>query len=154
MIVVIVLVFWLRSRRTGRARPIRRNGFGMLIPVVVLLAVFSSTITALTHDPEQPFHYPAAWEMLIAGLVGLVLGGVMLYHTRYEKREDGQVYTIPNPYFKYILLAIIAIRLALSEYFKTLDSSSFALLAMMMAFLYIAVWRIGSFVKYRKIRAS
>lgn len=150
MVLIIILVFWLRSRRSAKARPIRRNGYGMLIPVVVLLAVFGSLFSALQHDPNHPFHAPAAWEVLLACLLGVAFGAVMLYHTRYEKREDGLVYSSPNKNFKYILLGVIVIRIVLSQYLKTLDYTEFTLLTMVMAFVYIAIWRIGSFVKFRQ----
>ncbi|MNG35606.1 hypothetical protein D3C84_1223920 [compost metagenome] len=78
----------------------------------------------------------------------------MLYHTGYEKREDGLVYAKPNPNFKYVIVTIIAGRLILSQYFKGLDPSEFAVLTMVLAYLYICVWRIGSFLKYRKVSAS
>lgn len=154
MLVIIVLVFWLRSRRNAKARPIRRNGYGMLIPVVVLLFVFGAAISSFANNPDQPFHAPAAWEILVACLMGVVFGGVMLYHTRYEKREDGQVYSRPNKYFQYTLLAIVVIRIALSQFFQTLDPADFAVLMMTMAYIYISIWRIGSFVKFRLIRAN
>ncbi|CAN7175501.1 DUF1453 family protein [Paenibacillus sp. LjRoot153] len=150
--VVIILVIWLRTR--GKAKPIRNKGRGMLIPVFLLLIVFGLSINSLTHIPDHPFHIPAIWELLCAGVLGVALGSIMLYHTGYEKREDGLVYSKPNPNFKYVIIAVIAVRLILSQYFKGLDPSEFAVLTMVMAYLYICVWRIGSFLKYRKVSAS
>lgn len=154
IIVIVLLVFLLRSRRSARARPVRRNGYGMLIPIVLLLIAFSLSTFSLANIPDRPFHLPAAWEILCACLLGVVLGCVMLYHTGYEKREDGLVYSTPNKNFKYVLLAIIVIRIGLSEYLKSLDYTEFTLLTMIMAFLYISVWRVGSFLKYRRVRAG
>ncbi|WP_241243072.1 CcdC protein domain-containing protein [Paenibacillus whitsoniae] len=148
MAVVIILVFWLRSRRSDR--PIRNKGFNMLIPVVILLVVFGFSISSLMHIPNQPFHAPALWEDLCAVVLGAVLGSIMLYHTGYEKREDGEVYGKPNKNFKYVLIAIIVIRVVLSQYLKSLNYTEFTTLTMVMAYVYICVWRIGSFVKYRK----
>lgn len=148
-IVIILLVIWLRTRRGSR--PIRYNGAGMLTPVVLLIAVFGFSIYSLTHVPDHPFHMPALWEMLCAGLLGIGLGSVMLYHTGYEKREDGLIYTKPNKNFKYVIIAVIVIRIALSQYFKGMDYTEFTLLTMVLAYLYICVWRIGSFIKYRRV---
>ncbi|OCT15837.1 cytochrome C biogenesis protein CcdC [Paenibacillus pectinilyticus] len=150
--VVIVLVIWLRTR--GRGKPIRNKGRGMLIPVFLLLIVFGLSISSLRNIPDHPFHVPAIWEMLCAGLLGVVLGSIMLYHTGYEKREDGLVYSKPNANFKYVIIAVIAIRVILSQYFKSLDYTEFTILTMVMAYIYICVWRIGSFMKYRKVSAS
>lgn len=154
IIVIVLLVFLIRSRRSAKSRPIRRNGYGMLIPVVILLIAFSLSAFSLANVPDHPFHLPAVWEILCACLLGVVLGFVMLYHTGYEKREDGLVYSTPNKNFKYVLLAIIVIRLGLSEYLKSLDYTEFTLLTMIMAFLYVGVWRIGSFLKYRRVLAG
>ncbi|UKS26316.1 cytochrome c biogenesis protein CcdC [Paenibacillus sp. HWE-109] len=147
--VIIILVIWLRTR--GKSRPIRNKGIGMLTPVVLLLIVFGFSISSLTHIPDHPFHLPALWEILCAGVLGVGLGSIMLYHTGYEKREDGLVYAKKNKNFKYVLIAIIILRVALSQYFKSLDYTEFTLLTMVMAYLYICVWRIGSFLKYRRV---
>lgn len=154
MVVVILLVFWLRSRRSAKARPIRRNGYGMLIPVAVLFVVLGLSLSSLMHVPDHPFVMPAAWEILCAVLLGIVLGSIMLYHTGYEKQADGLVYSKPNKNFKYVLLAIIVIRVVLSQYLRTLDYTEFSFLTMTLAFVYIGVWRIGSFVKFRRVRAG
>ncbi|OPH48058.1 cytochrome C biogenesis protein CcdC [Paenibacillus ferrarius] len=149
--VIIILVIWLRTR--GKERPIRNKGFGMLIPVVLLLVIFGLSISSLSHIPDHPFHLPAIWEMLCAGVLGIGLGSIMLYHTGYEKREDGLVYARRNKNFKYVLIAIIALRIILSQYFKSLDYTEFTVLTMVMAYVYICVWRIGSFIKYRQVSA-
>ncbi|MBW7454670.1 CcdC protein domain-containing protein [Paenibacillus sepulcri] len=147
--VIILLVIWLRSRGTGR--PIRNRGIGMLFPVLLLLIVFGFTIQSLTHIPDHPFRMPALWELLLAGLLGVGLGSIMLYHTGYEKREDGLVYSRRNKNFKYVIIAVIVIRIALSQYFKGLDYTEFTILTMVLAYVYVCVWRIGSFIKFRRI---
>lgn len=154
MALIIVLAFWLRSRRSAKARPIRRNGYGMLIPVAVLLIVFGLSLSSLMNIPDHPFVTPPIWEILCAVLLGIVLGSIMLYHTGYEKKEDGLVYSMPNKNFKYVLLLVIVIRIGLSQYLKTLDYTEFTFLTFILAFLYISVWRVGSFVKYRRVRTQ
>ncbi|TBL74582.1 CcdC protein domain-containing protein [Paenibacillus thalictri] len=147
--VVIGLVIWLRSRRQGK--PIRNKGLGMLTPVVLLLVIFGFSINSLAHIPGHPFHLPALWELLCAGVLGVVLGSIMLYHTGYEKREDGLIYAKRNKNFKYVIIAVVVFRLALSQYFKGLDYTEFTVLTMVMAYLYICVWRVGSFIKFRQV---
>jgi len=108
----------------------------------------------LAHNPNMPFHTPVFWELLCAVLLGVVLGSIMLYHTGYEKQEDGQVYSKPNKNFKYVIIAVIIVRIALSEYFKSIDYTEFTILTMVLAYIYICVWRIGSFVKFRRVYTS
>lgn len=153
MIAIILLVFWLRSRRSANPRPIKRNGYTMFIPVVLLLIGFSAALSSMANIPDHPFHIPAVWEIVCACLIGVVLGSVMLYHTGYEKREDGLVYSRPNKNFKYVLLAVIVIRIGLAQYFKSLDYVEFTFLTMVMAYVYVCIWRIGSFVKFRQTLA-
>ena len=46
--------------------------------------------------PGKQFHFPALWELAIAGLLGAVFGVIMLSQTAYEIREDGFVYSKRN----------------------------------------------------------
>ncbi|UQZ85032.1 hypothetical protein SK3146_04315 [Paenibacillus konkukensis] len=147
--VIIVLVVWLRSRRGDK--PVQNSGLGILAPAILLPVIFGASIRSMMHIPDHPFHLPAIWEMVCAGVLGIALGGIMLYHTGYEKREDGRIYPKRNKNFKYVIIAVIIIRVALSQYFKGLDYTEFTILTMVMAYLYICVWRVGSFIKFRQI---
>ncbi|MDD9270919.1 CcdC protein domain-containing protein [Paenibacillus sp. GCM10023248] len=149
---VIILVIWLKTR--GRKRPIKNKGIGILLPVILLPVLFGFSIYSLTQIPDHPFHLPVLWEMLCAIVLGIGLGSIMLYHTGYEKLEDGYVYAKPNKNFKYVLIAIVALRIVLSQYFKGLDYTEFTVLTMLMAYLYICVWRVGSFIKFRRASAG
>lgn len=152
MAIIIGLIILIKVKRGGR--PIKGNGFSILAPMLFLSIVFTLSISQLMHIPGKPFHLPAVWEMLIAGILGILFGVIMLTQTSYEIREDGLVYSKRNKNFKYVIIALIAIRIALSQYFKTLDYIEFTVLTMELAFIYIAVWRIGSFVKFRKVCAG
>ncbi|MEY2196356.1 CcdC protein domain-containing protein [Neobacillus sp. BF23-41] len=156
MIMVIVLVIIglaLYFKMKGRKGPIKGGGFGIISPVLLILVMFSFSISQLLHIPGDPFHLPASWEMLIAGLLGTLFGAIMLTQTSYEIREDGLIYSKPNKTFKYVIIAIIVIRIALSQYFKSMDYIV-TVLTMTIAFLYICVWRIGSYIKFRKLHAG
>ncbi|WP_127584423.1 CcdC protein domain-containing protein [Paenibacillus koleovorans] len=147
---IVLLVVVLRTRRTKR--PIRRGGFGILLPVLIFPIMIGFSIYSLTQIPNHPFHLPVLWELLCAGLLGAGLGSLMLYHTGYEKREDGLIYSKPNKNFKYVLIAIIVLRFALAQYFQGLDYTEFTVLTLVLAYLYISVWRIGSYMKFRRVR--
>ncbi|WP_420491945.1 CcdC protein domain-containing protein [Neobacillus drentensis] len=152
VLVIIGLVLFFKVK--GRKGPIKRGGFGILSPVLFVLVMFSFSISQLLHIPGEPFHLPAFWEMLIAGLLGTLFGAIMLTQTSYEIREDGLIYSKPNKTFKYVIIAIIVIRITLSQYFKSMDYIEFTVLTMTIAFLYICVWRIGSYIKFRKLHAG
>ncbi|MFM1655325.1 CcdC protein domain-containing protein [Brevibacillus sp. B_LB10_24] len=151
VVLVIGLVVWMKSR--GRKQPIKRNGFGILAPILVVIPLMSFSLYQITHIPGKPFHFPPYWELLIAGVLGILFGMIMLSQTAYERREDGLVYSKPNKNFKFVILAIIAIRIALAQYFKSMDYLELTVLTMFMALLYLGIWRIGSFVKFRHVSA-
>ncbi|MFK9092659.1 CcdC protein domain-containing protein [Bacillus salipaludis] len=136
--------------KRGR-KPIKGSGIGIIVPILVFFVLFSLSISQLMHIPGDPFHLPAYWEMAIAILLGTLFGVIMLTQTAYEIREDGFVYSKPNKNFKYVIIAIIVIRIALSQYFKSLDYIEFTILTMVLAFFYISIWRVGSYLKFRKL---
>jgi membrane protein CcdC involved in cytochrome C biogenesis len=138
----------------GKKRPIKMGGFGIIAPILLIFVLFSLSIAQLTHIPGEPFHLPAYWEMIIASLLGILFGGIMLTQTSYEVREDGFVYSKPNKNFKFVIIAIIVIRVSLSQYFKSMDYIEFTVLTMLLAFFYLCIWRIGSFIKFRKLHVG
>ncbi|MFB9328552.1 CcdC protein domain-containing protein [Paenibacillus aurantiacus] len=135
-------------------RPVTRGGMWILLPVAIVPILFAFTLYQLRHIPGRPFHLPVYWELAIAMALGLAFGVVMLVQTGYERREDGLIYPKSNKNFKYVLLGIVVIRIALTEYFRTLDQTVFTVLAMVMALTYLFVWRIGSFMKVRRLLRS
>jgi membrane protein CcdC involved in cytochrome C biogenesis len=135
----------------GKKRPIKKGGFGIIAPVLLILVLFSFSISQLMHIPGEPFHLPAYWEIIIAILLGILFGGIMLTQTSYEVREDGLIYSKPNKNFKFVIMAIILIRVSLSQYFKNIDYIEFTILTMLLAFFYLCIWRIGSYTKFRKL---
>jgi membrane protein CcdC involved in cytochrome C biogenesis len=153
-LVIVGLVIWIRFKRRGR--PIKGNGVGILAPVLVLFVLMSVGVYELMHIPGKSFHLPVFWEILISALLGTLFGVITLMQTSYEKRGDGLVYSKPNKNFKYIVIAIVTIRIALAQYFKGMDYVDFTVLTMVLAFVYICIWRIGSYVKFHGIsrRAS
>jgi membrane protein CcdC involved in cytochrome C biogenesis len=154
-IVVIAMVIagiWIKQRRA--AKPIKGNGFRFLIPVFFFLIMFGLFALQVAHLPQSQFVMPASWEFVMAFVLGLLFGIPLLIKTSYEIREDGLIYSKPSKGFLYIFVALIGIRIGLKEYFQGLDPIALALLSFTLAFAYVGVWRIGSFVKYRKVWSS
>ena len=149
ILLVLLLVYWRRSVRSSQARPIRAGGWLMLLPILFVLLGFFASVSSLSAT-GQAVQYPPLWEELCAVLIGIALGAVMLHHTGYELNADGRVYTKPNPNFKYVIVVVVVLRLALSRYLQDLQPGQFIFLTMSIAVCYIAVWRIGSFFKYKK----
>ena len=148
LLIVVLLVFWRRSRNQSAPRLILAGGWLMLIPLPLVMLGMIFSLASLSQT-GLAFIVPPTWEIAAAIAIGIVLGCLMLYHTNYEKKNDGLVYTKPNTNFKYVLIAIIVLRLALSQYLQTLSQSEFLILTFTIALVYIGIWRIGSFVKYR-----
>ncbi|KAF6571771.1 CcdC protein domain-containing protein [Paenibacillus sp. SEL3] len=146
--VLVGLMIWLRTKR--RRGPIKGNGTRILLPLFIVFPLMMMSVYQLMHIPGQTYAPPAFWELLAAGLLGALFGYVILLHTAYERRSDGLIYPKPNPYFKYIIIAIILIRVVLTQYLSSLGTSEISMLAITMALVYISIWRIGSFIKFRR----
>ncbi|SEC40826.1 CcdC protein domain-containing protein [Paenibacillus sp. GP183] len=148
-LIIIGLVIWIRLKRRGS--PIKGNGLWILAPVLLVFVLMYVGLYQLMHIPGRTFHLPAYWEIVIAVLLGISLGVIILMQTSYEKREDGLVYSKPNKNFKYVIIAIVIIRIGLSLYFKSMDYSEFTVLTMVLVFVYLCIWRFGSYVKFRQV---
>ncbi|OAZ50517.1 CcdC protein domain-containing protein [Paenibacillus polymyxa] len=148
MAVLVGLMIWLRTKR--RRGPVKGNGFRILLPMFIAFPAMMISVYQLMHIPGQTYALPAFWELLVAGLLGALFGYVILLHTAYERRDDGLIYPKPNQYFKYIIIAIILIRVVLTQYLSSLGTTEISTLAITMALVYISIWRIGSFIKFRR----
>ena len=152
VVLIIGLGIWLRTRR-GK-KPIKGKGYRILIPIGVMLVGVPWGLYQLMHIPGKTFHMPAVWELLIAIVLGVIFGTVMLKQTEYERREDGLIYAKPNRNLKFILIAIVLIRLVLTQYFKSIDVVELSVLMMCMGVLYVGIWRIGSYIKFTRTLSS
>ncbi|WP_025684433.1 cytochrome c biogenesis protein CcdC [Paenibacillus maysiensis] len=146
--VLVGLMIWLRTKRRGG--PVKGNGVRLLLPLFIAFPLMMMSVYQLMHIPGQTHALPAFWELLAAGLLGAVFGYVILLHTAYERRDDGHIYPKPNKYFKYIIITIILIRIMLTQYLSSLGTTEISVLAITMALVYISIWRIGSFIKFRR----
>ncbi|MFP3391856.1 cytochrome c biogenesis protein CcdC [Brevibacillus sp. SIMBA_040] len=152
VVLIVGLGIWLRTRR-GK-KPIKGKGYRILIPIGVMLVGVPWGLYQLMHIPGQTFHMPAVWELLIAVVLGVIFGTVMLKQTEYERREDGLIYAKPNRNLKFILIAIVLIRLVLTQYFTSIDVVELSILMMCMGVLYVGIWRIGSYIKFTRTISS
>jgi membrane protein CcdC involved in cytochrome C biogenesis len=144
MVVIAGLVFW--SRRRAMYRPIQGSGIKILLPMFYILIGFYAYSTL----PIQL----KIWEIGVASLIGLLLALPLIWTTNYEIRQDGQIYAQKNKSFFIALIAVVAIRIVARQYISGLDQASLAMLFLIVAFSYVAPWRIVSFVKFRKVKQS
>jgi hypothetical protein len=76
------------------------------------------------------------------------------FTTNYEIRQDGRIYAQKNKAFFIALIAVLVIRIALRQFISGIDPISLSLLFFTVAVGYFVLWRIISFVKFRKVKQS
>jgi membrane protein CcdC involved in cytochrome C biogenesis len=94
---------------------------------------------------------PSVTEVLIAFGLGLLFSIPMVMTTNYEVREDNLIYAKKSIAFIFALVGLVIVRLALREYFSTIDPITLSFLSLILAIGYLGVWRITSYIKFRKI---
>lgn len=144
MMVILGLVFWSRTR--AMVRPIKGSGIKILLPILYLAPVINVFMNLQLQVKIL--------EIGVAALVGVLLAIPLMWTTNYEIRQDGQIYLQKNKTFFIALLAVIVLRIVLRQFFSDIDQASLAMLYFTVAFSYVAVWRIASFVKFRKVKQS
>lgn len=144
MVMVLGLVFWRRTREMFR--PIQGSGIKILLPILYLLPVLSLF-------SELPLQLKI-WQMGAASLIGVLLAVPLVLTTNYEIRQDGQIYAQKNKTFFIALIAVVAIRIVARQYISGMDQASLTMLFFIVAFSYVVIWRIASFVKFRKVKQS
>ncbi|HEU4964649.1 MAG TPA: cytochrome c biogenesis protein CcdC [Bacilli bacterium] len=142
ILIFLGLGLWLRTRRMRK--PIKGRGIVLLIPVLIF--VFLGWTFAMT-----PGLQITTGEVLAAVGLGLVLSLPMIYTTNYEVREDGQIYAKVSKGFVFSLLGLFIIRFGLRQYLSDLKPEELSMLFFYMAATYITLWRVTSFVKFRKV---
>ncbi|MBL0388201.1 cytochrome c biogenesis protein CcdC [Tumebacillus sp. ITR2] len=138
------LMMWRRT--AAMRRPIKGKGYGMIWPLAILLLPG----VMIFANPVQPFQ-GSWWEILAAVGLGGILSIPMILTTQYEKRDDGLIYAKQSKAFLFAIFGVVLIRLALKEYITGLDPMTLNGLFFLTAFVYLLLWRITSFMKFRRI---
>ncbi|KEO82283.1 cytochrome c biogenesis protein CcdC [Tumebacillus flagellatus] len=142
------LMVWRRT--SAMRRPIKGKGYNMIWPLIFLLLPGPM----LFLNPQQSFQ-GNVWEVLAAIAIGVLLSIPMIWTTQYEVREDGLIYAKQSKMFLVALVGVVVIRLVLKEYITGLDQMTLGGLFYLMALVYVLLWRITSFLKFRRVlRAS
>ncbi|HLO11720.1 MAG TPA: cytochrome c biogenesis protein CcdC [Pseudoneobacillus sp.] len=144
IVVIALLVFWSRGR--AMYRPIKGSGIKILLPMFYILIGFYAYSKLQIHLE--------IWEIGVASLIGVLLALPLIWTTNFEIRQDGQIYAQKNKSFFIALIVVVAIRIVARQYISSLDPASLSMLFLIVAFSYVAPWRIVSFVKFRKVKQS
>jgi membrane protein CcdC involved in cytochrome C biogenesis len=139
-LLVIGLVIFRRMRSMNR--PINNKGRRLLLPLFFLLPGFS-----LYAAPIQL----AGWQICIAAGIGLLLSIPLIILSGYEVREDGQIYAKKSIAFIATFLVIVLLRAYFRRHLQGLDPKSIGILFYTLAVCYIVPWRIGCYMKFRKV---
>ncbi|QHW29635.1 cytochrome c biogenesis protein CcdC [Paenibacillus rhizovicinus] len=144
-VLIAALILWRRTR--SMYRPIPGNGLRLLLPAAYLAVACIPVSTGPNVDA-------AAWEFVVAFLVGAVLSIPLIWTTKYERRDDGMIYAAKNKSFIFSFLAIFLVRFILRDYFKFVGPETEAALFVVVAVGYAVPWRIASYMKFRKLLAE
>jgi membrane protein CcdC involved in cytochrome C biogenesis len=151
--VVVLLVVWRRNK--AMRKPIKGKGFRIILPIIIFLIFIPLITIQIMFDKSgstiQTGTLPSITEMIVAFLLGIVLSVPMVMTTNYEIREDNQVYARKSTAFIYALVGLIVIRFVLRDYFSSMNPMVLSLLSTILAFGYVGVWRVVSFIKFRRV---
>jgi membrane protein CcdC involved in cytochrome C biogenesis len=153
-IIVMGLILLMMIRRLkSMQKPISKGGLSILYPLLVYLLFVILAGSQLFIDRSGALvlpHLPML-EILTAVALGSILATPILLTTNYELRED-QVYVKKSKTFIYIILALLVLRIALkSILYSLIPVTDQLVLTFIMATVYVTIWRVGSFVKFRRL---
>lgn len=143
ILLVAVLVLWKRAK--AMYRPMNKNSFRIILPLLFLTPAFTLFMDSRIHL--------TVGEVLIPALIGIVCSIPLMLTTVYEIREDGNIYMKKDMWFIISFLAILSLRFLLRGYLQTLEPINFTSMVIIIGICYLVPWRIVSFIKFRKIVA-
>ncbi|HEK9099044.1 cytochrome c biogenesis protein CcdC [Bacillus pfraonensis] len=137
---IAMLILWRRYR--SMHKPIKGNGKRILLPLL-----FLSPGIFMFFGPV----HPATLYISFAMLFGFLFAIPLIILTNYERREDGNIYTKKSVAFLMTFIGIVALRYVSRQYIINLDQQTIGLLFYVVAISYIVPWRIGCYMKFRKV---
>ncbi|TVY10250.1 cytochrome c biogenesis protein CcdC [Paenibacillus cremeus] len=141
VVIMVSLVLWRRLRATNK--PVKGNGYRMLLPLVFMWFGMVGLLNPQLHLTVK--------EVVLSFLCGLVLSIPMILTTNYEVRDDGHIYPKKSIAFVIALVGLLILRLALREYLQGLDPAELGMLFYFIAIGYVMPWRLVSYLKFRKL---
>ncbi|WP_459503469.1 CcdC family protein [Bacillus sp. C1] len=137
---IAVLIVLLRMRSMNR--PMKRKGRRILFPLFFLIPGLSLYSVPMKLE---------IWQISLAAAIGLILSIPLVILSGYEIRGDGQIYPKKSIAFIATFLVIVFIRYYFRSHIEGLDPQSVGVLFFTVALGYIVPWRIGCYLKFRKV---
>ncbi|MDW0117226.1 DUF1453 family protein [Sporosarcina thermotolerans] len=144
LLVIFGLILWRRTR--AMVRPIKGSGLRILLPLLYMSPAFSVVI--------QPSVHMTSIEIVVSVIFGTILSLPLIYTTGYEIREDGKIYAKKSIGFVFALISVFVIRRLADYLFPGIDALTLNALSIISLFVYVGLWRIISFMKFKKVYNS
>lgn len=143
-LLIFVLIF--RSVIQGSKKPLHESGRKLLLPILYistsLFQLFDPTLHLMTGEVIS----------FLAG--GAVLSIPLILLTRFQRQADGKMYYQRNVALYVVLVVIFVLRFLDFTFIRGVDAQTLGFLNSLMAFSYISIWRLGSYIKFRSARTS
>ncbi len=144
LLVIFGLILWRRTR--AMVRPIKGSGLRILLPLLYMSPAFSVVL--------QPSVHMTSVEIIVSVIFGTLLSIPLIYTTGYEIREDGNIYAKKSIGFVIALIAVFVSRRVVNSYLPGIDILTLNALSIISLFVYVGLWRIISFMKFKKVYNS
>jgi membrane protein CcdC involved in cytochrome C biogenesis len=144
ILVIFGLVLWRRTR--AMVRPIKGSGLRILLPLLYMSPALSVVI--------QPSVHMTSIEIVVSVIFGIILSVPLIYTTGYEIREDGKIYAKKSIGFVIALICVFIIRRLVNNFLPHIDALTLNALSIISLFVYIGLWRIISYTKFKKVYNS
>jgi membrane protein CcdC involved in cytochrome C biogenesis len=144
LLVIFGLVLWRRTR--AMVRPIKGSGLRILLPLLYMSPALAVVI--------QPSVHMTSIEIVVSVIFGIILSVPLIYTTGYEVREDGKIYAKKSIGFVIALICVFIIRRLVTNLLPHIDVLTLNALSIISLFVYIGLWRIISYSKFKKVYNS
>ncbi|UKS29744.1 cytochrome c biogenesis protein CcdC [Paenibacillus sp. HWE-109] len=139
---ILIFILILRGQFRGTQKPIKRSGTPLLLPILYI-----STSLFQLFDPK--LHIQSV-QVITALAIGIVVAIPLIMTTKFEVKADGTYFKRSKAVIV-ILIAIFAFRFVLMETITNMDASTLAFFFNLVTLSYIAVWRMVTFSKFRRV---
>ena len=140
-LMIFGLIFWRRTR--AMVRPIKGSGLRILLPLLYM----SPALSLVT----QPSVHMTLIQIVVSVIFGVILSVPLIYTTGYEIREDGEIYAKKSIGFMISLILIFIVRRLVDFFLPDIDAFTLNALSIISLFVYVGLWRIISYTKFKKV---
>ncbi|CAG7653908.1 CcdC protein domain-containing protein [Paenibacillus allorhizosphaerae] len=140
---ISILIFFLiiRGQLRGMQKPLKKSGVGLLLPIAYISTSLFQLMDPSLHIRED--------QVLLSVLIGAVISIPLIWTTNFEVKGTGDAFIKRSKAVFVILIGVFALRFVFVAGFKLIDPGTLGFMCNLVTLSYIALWRIGSFVKFR-----